>query len=71
MKDKSIGLIKWWKGGLKNLLVSPYFKRRIRMRAKKDYRRDEHKNSPSSFNVAPTVRSRIALRVKDNEWNLV
>ena len=56
---------------MKNLLVSPYFKRRIRMRAKKDYRRDEHKNSPSSFNVASTVRSRIALRVKDNEWNLV
>jgi len=22
--------------------------------AKKDYRRDEHKNSPSSFNFAPT-----------------
>jgi hypothetical protein len=33
-----------------------YFKRRIRGMAKKDYRRDEHKNSPSSFNFAQRVR---------------
>jgi hypothetical protein len=29
LKDKSIGLIKWQKAGLENLLGSPYLKRRI------------------------------------------
>jgi hypothetical protein len=40
---------------LENLLVSTCIKRRIRGMAKKDYRRDEHKNSSSSFNFAPTT----------------
>jgi len=30
LKDKSMGLIKWQKAGLENLLVSPCLKRRIK-----------------------------------------
>ena len=53
MKDKSIGLIKWQKAGLENLLVSPDLKRRIRSRAIRDYQIGEYQNSPYPFNVAP------------------
>jgi hypothetical protein len=64
--DKPIELIKCWKAGMDNLLVSPFLKRRIRGRAKKDYRRDEHKNPPSSFNFAPTnLQSEMTLTVND------
>ena len=66
MKDKSIGLIKWRKAGLENLLVSTCIKRRIRGMAKKDYRRDEHKNSSSSFNFAPTKSEDDAISEVDN-----
>ena len=67
-EDKSIGLIKWQKAGLENLLGSPCIKRRIGMRAKKEYRIGDHKNSPSSFNFAPTnVHPEIALKVNDYE----
>ena len=54
MRDKPIRLIKWQKVGLQNLLVSPYLRRRIRRRAIRDYRRNEHQNLPCPFNVAPT-----------------
>jgi len=55
LKDKSIGLIKWQKAGLENLLGSPCIKRRIRRRAIRDYQMGEHKNSPHPFNVPPTT----------------
>jgi len=42
LRDKPIRLIKWQKVGLQNLLVSPYLRRRIRRRAIRDYRRNEH-----------------------------
>ena len=51
MKDKSIGLIKWQKAGLENLLVSTCIKRRIRSRAIRDYQMGEHQNPPHPFNV--------------------
>jgi hypothetical protein len=54
MKDKSIGLIKWQKAGLENLLGNPCMKRRIRMRAIRDYQMGEQQNPPHPFNVAPT-----------------
>ena len=54
MKDKSIGLIKWQKAGLENLLGGPCIKRRIRRRAIRDYQTGEYQNSPYPFNVAPT-----------------
>jgi len=54
LKDKSIGLIKWQKAGLENLLGSPYLKRRIRRRAIRDYQIGEYQNSPYPFNIAPT-----------------
>jgi hypothetical protein len=54
LKDKSIGLIKWQKAGLENLLGSPCIKRRIRRRAIGDYQMGEHQNPPHPFNVAPT-----------------
>jgi hypothetical protein len=54
LKDKSIGLIKWQKAGLENLLGSPCNKRRIRRRAIGDYQMGEHQNPPHPFNVAPT-----------------
>ena len=64
MKDKSIGLIKWQKAGLENLLRNPCIKRRIEMRAKKDYQIGEHKNSPFSLNFAPTSPcSKIILKL--------
>ena len=50
MKDRSIGLIKWWKAGLKNLLVSTCITRRIRRRAIRDYEIGECQNSPYPFN---------------------
>ena len=66
MKDKSIGLIKWWKAGLENLLGSPYIKRRIRRSAIGDYQIGEHKNPPHPFNVPPTnLQSEMMLRVND------
>jgi len=51
-RNKAFALIKWQKAGLEELLGSPCIKGRIGGMAKKDYRRDEHKNSPSSFNIA-------------------
>jgi hypothetical protein len=50
LRDKSVGLIKWRKAGLEYIPISPCHKRRIRRRAKKDYRIGKDKNSPSSFN---------------------
>jgi hypothetical protein len=55
LKDKSIGLIKWQKAGLENLLGSPCIKRRIRVRAKKEYWGGEHQNPPHLYYVAPTI----------------
>jgi len=55
LKDKSIGLIKWQKAGLENLLVSTCIKRSIRRRAIRDYQMGEHQNPPHPFNVAPTT----------------
>jgi hypothetical protein len=64
--DKSIELIKWQKVGLENLLGSPCIKRRIRRGAIRDYQMGEHKNSPHTFNVAPTsLHSRPNGRIKD------
>jgi len=54
LKDKSIGLIKWQKVGLENLLGSPCIKRRIRGGAIRDYQMGEYKNPSPPFNVAPT-----------------
>ena len=54
MKDKSIGLIKWQKAALEDLLGSPYIKRRITRRAIWDYQMGEHKSPSHPFNVAPT-----------------
>ncbi len=50
MKHESIGLIKWWKAGLEDLLVSTCITRRIRRRAIRDYQIGECQNSPSPFN---------------------
>ena len=50
MKDKCIGLIKWWKARLKNLLVSTCITRRIRRRAIRDYQIGECQNSACQFN---------------------
>jgi len=47
LKDKSIGLIKWQKAGLENLLVSTCIKRSIRRRAIRDYQMGEHQNPPT------------------------
>jgi len=49
-KDRSIGLITWWKAGLKNFLVSTCIIRRIRRRAIRDYQIGECQNSPYPFN---------------------
>jgi hypothetical protein len=66
LKDKSIGLIKWQKAGLENLLGSPCIKRRIRRRAFRDYQMGEHQNSPHPFNVAPTyLQSEIIQKFND------
>jgi hypothetical protein len=54
LRDKPIGLIKWRKARLENLLISPCLKRRIRERAIRDYLRGEHQNPPHPFNIAPT-----------------
>jgi len=40
--------------GLDKLLINPRLKRRIRRKAKKDYRIDEPKNSLHLFNLIPT-----------------
>jgi hypothetical protein len=66
LKDKSIGLIKWQKAGLENLLGSHYIKRRIRRSAIRDYQKGEHKNPSHPFNVAPTtIQSTGALAYED------
>jgi len=66
LKDKSIGLIKWQKAGLKNLLGSPCIKRRIRRSAIRDYQMGEHKNPTHPYNVAPTkVHFKLALKGND------
>jgi hypothetical protein len=44
-RDKPIGLIKRWKAGLKNLLVSTCITRRIRRRAIRDYQIGECNDS--------------------------
>jgi hypothetical protein len=44
----------------------PYLKRRIRRRAIRDYRRNEHQSPHYPFNVAPTsLRSRIIPKGND------
>jgi hypothetical protein len=50
LRDKPIRLIKRLMAGLKNLLVTPYLKRRIRRRAIRDYQTGEYQNSPYPFN---------------------
>jgi len=61
-----MGLIKWQKTGFENLLGNPCIKGRIRRSAIGDYQIGDHKNSPSSFNFAPTtLQSEITLRVND------
>jgi len=49
-KDRSIGLIKCWKAGLKNLLVSTCITRRIRKRTIGDDEIGECQNSPYPLN---------------------
>jgi hypothetical protein len=49
LKDKSIGLIKWWKAGLEKLLASTCITRRIRRRAIRDYQIGECQNSAYQF----------------------
>ena len=67
MKDKSIGVIRWQKAGLENLLRNPCIKRRIRRWAIRDYQIGEYQNSPYSFNIAQrcsfvkTKQSRITV----------
>jgi len=61
LKDRSIWLIKWQKEGLENLFGSPYIKRRIRRRAIRDYRRNEHQNPSYLFNAAPTKSEEQAM----------
>jgi hypothetical protein len=66
LKDKSIGLIKWQKAGLENLLGNPCTKRIIRRSAIRDNQMGEHKNPFHPFNVAPTyLQSRQVLRIED------
>jgi hypothetical protein len=50
LKDKSIGLIKCWKAGLKNLLVCTCNTRRIRTRAIRVYEISEYQNPAYQFN---------------------
>jgi hypothetical protein len=66
LKDKSIGLIKWQKAGLENLLGGPCIKRRIRRRAIRDYQMGECQNASYSFNVAPTyLQCKLTLNLDD------
>jgi hypothetical protein len=66
LRDKPIRLIKGLMAGLKNLLVTPYLKRRIRRRAIRDYQTGEYQNSPYPFNVAPTsLHSKTTSKVDD------
>jgi hypothetical protein len=51
---KSVGLIKWRKVELENLFINPFFKRRIRERATRNYPRGERQNPHWPFNFAPT-----------------
>jgi hypothetical protein len=53
-RDKPIGLIKRWKAGLKNLLVSTCIKRRTKEEAVRNYLKSERQKSLHPFNVAPT-----------------
>ena len=50
MKDKCIGLIKWQRARLENLLGSLCIKRRIRRIAIRDYQIGEHQKPSYSFN---------------------
>lgn len=66
MEDKSIGLIKWQKAGLENLLGNPCIKRIIRRSAIRGYQMGEHKNPSHPLNVAPTnVHSEMPLKGND------
>jgi hypothetical protein len=66
LRDRSIELIKWRKAGLENLPISPCLKGIIRVRALRDYRRGEHKNSPYPFNFAPiTKQFRRVVTIED------
>jgi len=51
-KDRSIGLMKWWKAGLKNFLVSTCITRRIRRRAIRDYQMVSAKILPTNSTIA-------------------
>jgi hypothetical protein len=47
-------------------LEAPYFKRRIRRRAIRDYQIGEYQNPPHPFNVAPTtLQSNTVPNVED------
>jgi hypothetical protein len=56
LKDKSIGLIKWQKGGLKNLLGSPCLKRRIRKKGRQGLSGRPTTKLILSMKIAPTYR---------------
>jgi hypothetical protein len=65
-EKQAIGLIKWGKARLENLLISPCLKRRIRKRAIRDYLRGYHQNPPHPFNIAPTnVHFKLSLKGND------
>ncbi len=54
------------KGGIGELTRKPPTSKRIRGRAIRHYRGGEHKNSPSSFNFAPTyTQSRLGGWAED------
>ncbi|MGA2467570.1 MAG: hypothetical protein ABSH06_24895 [Thermodesulfobacteriota bacterium] len=55
MKDKSIGLIKWQKAGLENLLGSPCIKRRIRKKGRQGLPGRPTTKLTLSMNIAPTT----------------
>jgi hypothetical protein len=54
--------------GLEHLLGSLCIKRRIRRSAIRDYQMGEHKNPSHPFNVAPSLQSKIILKVNDCRW---
>jgi len=69
LKDKPIELIKWWKAGSKNLLVSTCITRRIRNRAIRDYQIGECQNSPYQFKGAVISRYRVSTsKVLPDRW---
>ena len=66
LRNESIGLIKGWKAGLKNLLISPSTKRGIGERVMRDDRRGEWSNPSCSLHVAPTyLQCELTLNLDD------